>query len=45
LAAKEAEDSFPRRTVSKLGLILKQKEDGTLKKRISSLICGGRRAT
>ena len=34
LAAKEAEDSFPRRTVSKLGLILKQKEDGTLKKRI-----------
>ena len=29
LSAKEAEETFPRRTVSKLGLILKQREDGS----------------
>ena len=34
LSASEAEEMFPRRTVSKLGLILKQKEDGSVKKRI-----------
>ena len=34
LSAEEAEKSFPRRTVSKLGLILKQREDGSTKKRI-----------
>ena len=34
LSAEEAEKTFPRRTVSKLGLILKQREDGSTKKRI-----------
>lgn len=34
LTAAEAEEKFKKRTISRLGLILKEKEDKTLKKRI-----------
>ena len=34
MKAEEAEVQFKKRTISKLGLILKEKEDGSLKKRI-----------
>ena len=37
-SAEEAQEKFSKRTISKLGLIVKEKEDGTVKRRV---IVGG----